>query len=142
MRLRMGNQIFVDVNIPVLWGTRAVIQDRDGHLSVINLGGTRARLEILADKPAPKAHFIPTFDGFSVLSNNREELYSYSPDDRKLTSLSLDLPNCRIRSDAIEIGTNVFSNNVITGSGVGIKVTKDGISIGGPLPSNLADLVV
>lgn len=119
-----------------------MVQAHDGHLSVINLSGARARLEILADRPAPRAHFVPTFDGFSILSNTREELYSYSPEEKKLTSLSLGLPNCRIREDAIEIGSNVFSGNVISGSGVGIKVTKDGISMGASLPPELADLVV
>ncbi len=70
MNLQMGSQRFVDVEIPLLWGTRAVVQDRDNHLSVINLDGPKARLEILADKPAPKARFTPTFDGFTILSRH------------------------------------------------------------------------
>jgi hypothetical protein len=77
------------------------------------------------------------------LSTNREELYSYSPEEKKLISLKWNLPYCRIRKDAIEIGGNTFSDILVAGTGVGIKVTEDGgISIGSRLPDNLANLVV
>jgi hypothetical protein len=142
MNLRMGSQIFADVNIPLLWGTRAVVQDRSGHLSVINLGSSRARLEILADKPAPKARFTPTFEGFIILSRSGDELYTYSPSEKKLSGSSLELPDCQIRPDAIQVGTNVFTGNLIAGVGVGISVTETGISMGGHLPPGLAELVV
>lgn len=138
----MGSQKFVNVEIPLLWGTRAVVQDRDNQISVINLDGPEARLEILADKPAPRAKFSPTFGGFSILSPDGDELYSYSPKDKKLSSARLGLPDCQVRSDAIWVGTKRFSGNMISGYGVGISVTKTGIGMGAPLPSNLAELVV
>jgi hypothetical protein len=143
VNLQMGSQIFFDVNIPLLWGTRAVVQDRDRHLSVIDLSGEKARVEILADHPAPKSRYTLTFEGFfTILSRSGDELYSYSPDEKKLTNSALDLPDVQILSDAIKIGTNVFSNNTIIGSAVGIAVTATGFSMAAPLPPNLAELVV
>lgn len=142
MNLRMGSQIFTDVAIPLLWGTRAIIQDTEELLSVIDLASPKARLEILADEPAPGARFVPTFEGFTILSRSRDELYSYSRSTKKLTSISLDLPDCQVRRDAIRIGTNLFSGNMIAGYGVGISVTKTGMAIGGAMPQNLAELVV
>lgn len=142
MNLRMGSQTFIDVQIPVLWGTRAVIQDRKGSLSIIDLGGTKARLEILADKPAPHARFVPTFDGFSLLSTDKKEIYTYSPREKKLTSKSLELPSCRVRKDSIEVGSNVFSGGLVVGARIGIRVSKDSIAMGAGLPPNLAELVI
>jgi len=43
--------------------------------------------------------------------------------------------------EEIRIGTNKFSGNIIHGSGIGIYVTEEGISLGSPLPVNLAKLV-
>ena len=67
MDLRMGGQVFRAVKIPLLWGTRAIVQDRNGALSVINLGGSDAILEILSGEPAEGTEFRPTESGFDVL---------------------------------------------------------------------------
>lgn len=142
MKLRMGGQTFVDVTIPVLWGTRALIQDPSERISVIDLAGSRAQIEILADRPAPRIRFVPTFDGFTVLGKGRKELYSYSPSSKTFTSLGLDLPSCQIQNYAIRVGGNVFSGGFVSGSRVGILITKDEVAVGAPLPSTLADLVI
>ncbi len=60
---------FENVEIPLLWGTRAVIQDHEGLISVVDLEGDTARLEIVGDKPAPGVEFVPTLEGFQILSN-------------------------------------------------------------------------
>jgi hypothetical protein len=142
MKLSIGGNSFSDVSIPVLWGKRAVLQHKSGALSVINLGGSEPRIEILTDRPAPEAHFIPIIGGFSILSKSNEEQYSYSPRDKRLTSKDPDLPDCQVLGDVIRIGTNTFSRNMVAGYGVGILVTKGRIALGAPLPPDLAELAV
>ena len=141
MNLQMGGQVFRDVQIPFLWGERAVIQDRRGRLSIIDLSGEEARLEILADEPAPGIAFRPRIDGVVILSDNIE-LYTYNPRERILTSISLGLLELQISPSATRVGTNQFIGNIISGGGVGIAVTRDGIAFGGPVPPKLARLVI
>jgi hypothetical protein len=141
MNLRMGSQLFEDVEIPLLWGTRAVLEDRKGRLSIVDLSGDTARLEILADKPAPGVRFRPRSDG-TVVMQGSTELYVYDPSERLLEGISLRLPTCQVGPGATRVGRNVFAGNVITGFGVGIAVSEDGISLGAPLPPSLAKLRV
>ena len=137
----MGSQIFHDVQIPLLWGSRAVLQDEQGRLSLIDLSGKTAKLEIVGDKPAPGIEFVPVIEGFKILDNGNPQ-YIYYPEEKRLRSIGLELPECQIAQWEIRVGTNVFSGNVVAGSGVGIAVTKDGIAMGAPLPPNLAKLVI
>lgn len=141
MNLKMGSQVFVNVQIPLLWGTRAVVQDEAGRLSVIDLAGDTAKLEILGDKPAPGVAFLPIIDGYTILSDDKQ-LYTYNPKKKTLTSINLELPECQIKPWEIRVGSNVFSGNTIVGFGVGIAVLESGIAIGGQLPPGLAKLVV
>lgn len=141
MNLRMGSQLFQNVDIPLLWGTRAVIQDRTGKLSIIYLGGSKAVLEILADEPAPGVTFKPRVDGI-VITQDGLELYSYNPREKLLSPIGLSLPECQITPWTTRVGTNQFSGNVISGFGVGIAVTESSISMGAPLPAGLAKLAV
>ena len=141
MNLKMGSQIFSEVKIPLLWGERAIIQDKKNRLSVINLSGKKARIEILADAPAKGIDFEPTFSGFKIIEN-REALYLYDPSQKRLESLSLGLPVCEVSPSGIRIGTNQFSHNYFGAVGVGISVTSEGIAMGAPLPTGLAQLVV
>jgi hypothetical protein len=46
MNLNMGNQIFEDVRIPLLWGKRAILEDKTGRISIILLDGNKAVLEV------------------------------------------------------------------------------------------------
>ena|SRR5437667_12907187 len=141
MNLHMGSQIFRDVQIPLLWGDRAIIQDKSGRLSVIDLSGENARPEIVADEPAPNIPYRPTVEGLIVLKDGKE-LYSYNSEEKQLTSISLGLPECQITSEQIRVGSSQFSGNVISGFGVGIVVTRRGIKMGAALPAGLAKLVV
>ena len=141
MNLKMGSQYFRDVQIPLLWGERAVLQDSEGRLSVIDLSGSRAFLEILADEPAPGVKYLPRADGVVIVAEGRE-LYAYNSKERLLSSISLGLPECQITPSTTRVGTNQFSDNVIAGFGVGIHVTSNGIAMGAPLPPGLAKLVV
>ncbi len=141
MNLEMGTQRFIDVEVPLLWGDRAVIQDTEGALSVIDLGQDTARLEVLADEPAPGVEFRPEEDGFTVLSSGQAS-YSYAPATKTLTSASPGLPDVQILPTETRVGSSVFSGNVFAGVGVGIRVTERGMEIGAPLPPGLAKLVV
>lgn len=141
MNLKMGSQVFMNVQIPLLWGTRAVVQDEEGRLSVINLVGDTAKLEILGDKPAPGVAFLPTIDGHTILYNDKQ-LYTYNPKEKTLTSINLGLPECQIKPWEIRVGSSVFSGNTLVGFGVGIAVRESGIALGSPLPPGLAKLSV
>lgn len=142
MRLVLGGSIFDGVQIPVLWGKRAILQDSSGRLSVVDLSGQAARLEVLGDKVAPGVRFTPTTDGFTVLTSSGQALYTFSPRDRRLTSESLGLPELQIKPSQIRVGTSTFQSNMVSGFGVGIVVEEGGIGIGAPLPEGLAALVV
>lgn len=140
MNLKMGSQTFINVKVPLLWGSRAVLQDQQDRLSVIDLSGDTAKLEILGDKPAPGIEFLPSVDGFKILSNGKA-LYNYNPEEKTLTSIDLGLPDCQIGRWQIRVGSNIFSGCTVVGAGVGIVVTEDGCAMGAPLPPGLAKLV-
>jgi hypothetical protein len=141
MTIRMGNQVFKDVEIPLLWGERAIVQDHHKRISIIDLSGEKARVEVLADEPAPGVRFRPSGDGIVVLEGHRE-LYSYNSLEKTISSLALGLPEVQIGASGTRIGTNWFSANSIVGFGVGVAVRKDGIAFGAPLPPNLAKLSI
>lgn len=141
MNFRIASQSFVNVQVPLLWGKRAIIQDKKNRLSVIDLGEPKAKLEILGDQPAPGVTFEPSFSGFKILKNGLA-LYLYDPTEKRLESLSLGLPDCQVTPSAIRIGSNQFSGNSFVGFGVGLAVSPEGISFGAPLPPGLAQLAV
>jgi hypothetical protein len=142
MNLQMGTELFLNVEIPLLWGQRAVVQDRAGTLSVIDLGGKEARLEVLGDKPAPGVEFIPADEGFIVRDRGRD-LYQYTPSRKELSPIGLNLVPVRIERSGTWVGSNFFTGNVIRGSGVGLHVIEGGgMAVGAPLPAGLAKLSV
>lgn len=142
MRLQMGSQIFEDVTIPLLWGTRAVLQDRRGRLTVIDTGQAHARLEVLGDVPAPGVEYRPVVEGFIVM-RGAGDLYLFDATRHRITPLGLDLPECEISTDEIRIGSSILRRNAVRGFGVGVLVTPGGgLALGAPLPPGLAPLEV
>ena len=141
MNLNMGSQTFANVEIPLLWGKRAILEDEKGRISIILLEGDEAVLEVLGNKPAPDVQHELMQDGFIVIANG-QELYSFAPENRVITGISLNLPECEIRSNGIRIGNSVLSGNAVVGFGVGIAVNEQGFGMGAPLPAGLAKLVV
>ena len=141
MNLRMGGQVFRNVQIPLLWGQRAIVQDAHDRLSVVDLSGDQARLELLADEPAPGVRFRLQIDGFVILQDG-VELYSYNPDEKTISSHSLGLPEVQISQAGTRIGASWFSGNVVDGAGVGVSVSRSGVSFGAPVPPNLAKLTI
>ncbi len=138
----MGSQLFLDVQVPLLWGTRAVIQDGEGKLSIIDLSGSRPVLEVVEDEPAKGVAFSPRLDGFVVIGPDGAELYKANPTAKTITGIALQLPPVTIGPDSIHVGRTTIRNNTISGVGVGIHVTETSISLGGPLPPGLAALRV
>ncbi|MEZ4773884.1 MAG: hypothetical protein R3D00_11935 [Bacteroidia bacterium] len=140
MNITIGSNNFDLVDIPLLWGTRAILVDKEGRLSIIDLSGVEAKLEILGDRPAPDIEYYPNSDGF-IIKKNGNELYHFDPKQKIISSISVGhLPTCKIFSNAIMIGENVFSTNTILGASVGLSVTEDGVSMGASLPTNLTRL--
>lgn len=141
MNLNMGSQVFRNVQIPLLWGKRAVLQDEKGRLSIIFLGGSEPEIEILGDKPAPGIKYELIKDGFKIYKDGAE-LYAFYPEKKIISGLSIKLPECEIGKSGTRIGTNMFSGNMVVGFGVGIVVDERGIGMGAPLPPELANLKV
>jgi hypothetical protein len=141
MNMNIGSHSFMDVNVPILWGVRAIVQDRKGRLSVIDVSGPRAIVEVLGDKAAPGVRYELVNGGICVFQNGKA-LYSYFPDQKLISPVSLNLQEIQISGSTIRVGTNRFSNNSVSGFGVGISVDEHGIGLGAPLPAGLARLVV
>ena len=129
MNLSMGGQRFENVEIPLLWGKRAILEDKKGRISIISLEGAEAVIEVLGSKPAPNIQYELIKDGFKIIMKG-QELYSFDPEKRIITGLSLKLPECKIEDNGIRIGTNFFSGNTVIGSGVGMVVDERGIGMG------------
>ena len=142
MNIRMGGQFFMNVKVPILWGSRAILQDQQGHLSIINLEGDSAVLEVIDDHPSASASFLPRTEAFVILDGEGTELYAVNPKTKSVTSISLRLTPVTVGLQELRVGTNVFAGNIVAGIGVGILVTESGIELGGSLPPGLAALRV
>jgi len=140
MNLNMENQIFEDVRIPLLWGKRAILEDKIGRISIILLDGNKAILEILGNEPTSNIQYETIEDGFKVIHNG-QDLYSFNTKKRVITAHSERLPECEIRGGGIRIGSNVLSRSKATEFGVGVEVYEQRIVMGNSLPRGLARLV-
>lgn len=141
MNIQFGSQVFIGVQIPLLWGTRAVIGHPKGEISVIDLSGETAKPEIVINAPWQGVEYAEMEDGFVIYSESRAA-YFYSPPRKIIRDLSGKLPECEIGKDRVRIGTNTISNSTIHGFQVGMGVTESGFFIGGPAPKGLAPLIV
>ena len=140
MDIEIGSNRFADVAIPLLWGTKAVIQTASG-VSVIELAGPRAQLEILAGRPADGALYTEVAGGFEITSEYGIS-FVFQTTPTSLRDPQGVLPDCVIDEHGITVGGSRFSGNVFSGSAVGLLVTDDRISIAAPLPDGLVRLVV
>ena len=141
MNLNMGCQKFEDVKIPLLWGKRAILEDKTGRISIILLDGKKAVIEVLGNEPAPNIQHELTEDGFKVILNG-QELYSFNKERRVIKGLSQRLPECEIQVGGVRIGSNILSGNNEIGFGVGVVVYEQRIVMGVNLPEGLARLIV
>jgi hypothetical protein len=137
MDFRIGGQFFSNVRVPVLWGSRAILRDQHGHLSVVKLDGESPSLEVVDDRPAAGALVSPTNEGYMILDRDGSELYAVSPKTKSLTPVALRLPAVTLGEHELRLGPLVFEVNMV-GVEVGIVVTESGIQLGGVLPPLLS----
>ena len=140
MNLNMENQIFKDVRIPLLWGKRAILEDKTGRISIILLDGNKAILEVLGNEPTSNIQYELKEGGFKVILNG-QDVYSFDKRRRVITGHLQRLPECEIRGSGIRIGSNVLSRSKVIGFGVGVEVYEQRIVMGNSLPIGLARLV-
>ena len=137
MNIKIGANYFNNVSIPILWGERAILQDQEGRLSVVDLRSGNPRLEILGDTPAQDITYLPTEAGFEI-REGEEAIYTYDPNEKILSVTSSGgLPDIQVSSTGIRVGTNHFLGNVVSGSAVGIAVSPSGVSLGAEIPPSL-----
>jgi hypothetical protein len=142
MDFRIRDQFFANVKVPVLWGSRAILQDQHGHLSIVNLDADGVVLEVIDDQPGPGANFAQLTEGYVILDVEGAKLYAVNPKTKSLIPYMLRLPSVTVGVRELRLGPNVFPGNMVVGIGVGMVVTESGIALGGPLPQALAALRV
>jgi hypothetical protein len=140
MNLTLGSLRFQNIRIPVLWGNRAIIQEPNLVLSVIDIGDILPALEILRNEPALGVNFIPKWSGFQILRVPAES-YEFDVREKAFTSETLDLPDVQVDEFYIRVGSDVYPNTVWFEDAVGLYVTSDDVRIGAPMPSALLRLV-
>lgn len=139
MDFRLGNQTLIGVQIPLLWGTRAILSHSSGSFSIIDLGGETAVPEVISNEPWHQIEYSEKEDGF-VIYKNDVQAYFYSPSRKLFKDLSGSLPECEITDKFTRIGTNKIGGGTVSGFGVGVGVSENGFFIGGPIPPGLAEL--
>jgi hypothetical protein len=141
VRICFGSQVFDNVQIPVLWGKRAILGHPSGELSIVDLSELAARPEIVADKPWMNIEFSEKEDGF-VIFKDHTPAFLYSPPRKLVRDLSGNLPECEISKDRIRVGSNTIQNSHFGGTQVGVGISETGFFIGGPAPPGLAPLIL
>lgn len=107
---------------------------------MINLGGSKAKAEIVGDEPAPDVEYSPMVDGFKILRDG-ETQYAYYKQQKSFVSLSLDLPDVHISQREIRVGQrSVIERSMFRGFDVGVHVSDEGIALGKSMPDGLAKL--
>jgi hypothetical protein len=140
MDFRICGQFFSNVRVPVLWGSRAILRDQKGHISIVNLEGSSPILEVIDDRPVgPNAS--PKTESYAILDEEGRQLYSVNPTTKSLTPIALRLPSVTLGERELYLGTHVFEVNMV-GVGVGLLVTETELTLGGQLPPALGNLRV
>ena len=139
MDIKLGDETLRNVEIPLLWGSRVVSQDREGRLSVVDLS-EGIKVEIIGDRPVAGVPIVAKGHGFDVFLDGRL-LYHYDPEQKKLFGIDLDLPDCQIGTHFVRVGANTFGSNKVSGSEIGIVVTSTATWIGAQIPQELRPLV-
>lgn len=136
----MGDNIFHNISIPLLWGSRAIFEDANGKISIVEIS-KEPKIEILNNEPAPNIKFSPLIEGYKIFQDG-ELAYIFEPRGKIFKSINLGLPDCQIFPDGIRIGSSKFFGNNIGNFGVGISINQKGISMGDPLPAELKGFAI
>ena len=141
MNLKIGMWTFTKVQIPLLWGSRVVLDDREGRISVVDLSGDTATVEIIGDRPAFGVDISMDLDSLTILCEG-SGLYRYTIEQKLLSSLDLGLPDCQIGRNWIRVACNAFLGTTMSRLGTITAITKDGIVEGASLPPELSEFII
>jgi hypothetical protein len=139
VNLKIDNHTLENIRIPVLWGDRAIIQESNNRLSVIDTDGLNPTLEVLRNQPAPGIGFIPTMFGFQVLRS--PDVYEFKVRDRTFSTQTLGLPDVEIDEFYIRVGAEIYSNLRAIEPIVTLHVQSDHVDVGVPIPFPLFRLI-
>ncbi len=130
----IGTNEFVEVLIPILWGTRAIYEgSRPGTLHVTDLSAVPVRREIVDSRPNKGIKFQPRLDGYGVKADGAVQ-YTFDPTRLVLRDVAGSLPELEVSDSFVRIDTNHVSGCRVSNFEVGILIDSDGVAIGAPLP--------
>lgn len=139
VNLKIDSHSLQDIRIPVLWGDRAIIQESNNRLSVIDTGGLKPTLEVLRNQPAPGVGFIPTMFGFQVLRS--PDTYQFNVQEGTFSTQTLGLPDVQLDEFYIRVEAEIYPNlGAFESVGI-LQVTPDGNKFGVPMPFALSRLI-
>ncbi len=140
MDLIINSHSFQNIRIPVIWGERAIVQEPNTILSVIDIGDVMPALEILRNRPAPGISFLPTRSGFQVM-RSPGDLYQFNVEERTFSTQTLGLADVQIDDFYIRVGTQVYPNLDGFEAAGRLQVTPDDVKVGVPMPFALFRLI-
>ena len=140
MDLNINSHSFQNIRIPLIWRERAIVQEPNKIMSVINIGDFLPNLEILRNRPAPGINFLLTWSGFQVMRFPRD-LYEFNVRERTFTTQTLGLPDVQIDDFYIRVGTLVYPNLDGFEAAGRLQVTPDDVKVGVPMPFALFRLI-
>ncbi len=138
MNFTIGGQEFFDVDVPLLWGKRAFVEDIMGKMSIIALDDNQAVIEVLADQPTANVQH-ETADDKLTISVDGKALYTYEPGTKTVVGIELGLPQCQIQAEGISVGIYNYYGKTASGANVSVAVDDIDTHIGAPLPEVLAN---
>ena len=141
MDLKIDRHSFQNIQIPVLWGNRAIIQEPNLVFSVINIGGITPTLEIVRNQPVPGIDVLPKRWGFEIIWLP-EDRYEFNVGEGAFTTNTLGLPDVQIDEFHVRVGTEVYPHLRGFGEVVGLQVMPDEVRFGVPIPLALSRLIV
>ena len=142
MKMNIGGNIFSNVQIPLLWGGKAILQDENGGLSIIDLNGKTAMPQIIGNEPAENVEYKTIPGGVVIEENDGIPGLEFYAEDKIIKDPTGKLPECEISTRGVRVGGSFMQSNMVVGAPVGIVVDETGLGIGAPLPPGLAKLSV
>jgi hypothetical protein len=150
--ISIGTNKFEKVAIPLAIEDRYfLIEEQNGNdlWTVFTFSDGQPVVEVLRNQPQQNALSTATTNptGIVTVSDPKtgDFLYKLRPGSKNSSifgKIKGQETEIRVTDREIRIGTNVFQNNTVIGSAIGIKVGKDGsIGMGAGLPPELRKLL-
>ena len=149
--ISIGSNNFEKVAIPLAIEDRYfLIEEQNGNdiWTVFTFSDGQPVVEILRNQPQKNSLSTATTNPTGIVTvadpNTGAFLYKLRPGSKNSSifgKIRGEETEIRVTDREIRIGTNVFQNNTVLGSAVGIKIGKDGsIAMGVGLPPELRKL--